>query len=137
MYYLNYQEMTSLWTLGEVVYRLIENGYIPIIAHPERYSYVQENIDFAKDLSDMGVLFQSNYGSSIGIYGKKAKKTQKKLLQLGIIQFFGTDVHRAGQIYPNMSKILKKLRKIISEEELERLTTINPQKVLDNENIET
>ena len=45
-------------------------------------------------------------------------------------------MHRREQVYPQMPKILKKLSKIISEEELELLTTINPQKVLDNEDIE-
>ena len=53
----------------EVVYRLIENGYIPVIAHPERYSYVKEDILYAKELAEMGTLFQSNYGSIIGLYG--------------------------------------------------------------------
>lgn len=120
----------------EVVYILLENGYIPIIAHPERYSFVQDDINFALNLSDMGVLFQSNYGSAIGMYGKKAQKLQKQLLKLGVIQFLGTDVHKLGQVYEKMPKILKKLEKIISTEELRELTTTNPQKVLDNENIE-
>ncbi len=120
----------------EIVFRLIEKGYVPIIAHPERYKYVKENIEYVQELADMGALFQSNYGSSIGMYGKKAQKTQKKLLKEGLIQFFGSDVHTVEQVYPKMPKILKKLRKIISEEELEQLTTQNAQKVLDNEDIE-
>lgn len=120
----------------EIVFRLIEKGYVPIIAHPERYKYVKENIEYVRELADMGVLFQSNYGSAIGMYGKKAQKTQKKLLEEGLIQFFGSDVHTVEQIYTKMPKILKKLRKIISEEELEQLSTVNPQKVLDNEDIE-
>ena len=48
----------------------------------------------------------------------------------------GTDVHKLGQVYEKMPKILKKLEKIISTEELRELTTTNPQRVLDNENIE-
>ena len=65
----------------EVVYKLIENGYKPIIAHPERYSYVKEDIEFVRELKSMGALFQSNYGSVIGMYGGSAKKTLKKLLK--------------------------------------------------------
>lgn len=120
----------------EIVFRLIEKGYVPIIAHPERYKYVKENIEYVRELADMGVLFQSNYGSAIGMYGKKAQKTQKKLLEEGLIQFFGSDVHTVEQVYPKMPKILKKLRKILNEEELQQLTTQNAQKVLDNEDIE-
>lgn len=120
----------------EVVYKLIEKEYIPIIAHPERYSYVQDDIDFVNELAEMGAFFQANYGSIIGLYGRKAEKTVKKLLKDGLIHFLGSDVHRDNQIYPYMPKIFKKLSKIISEDEIEELTTINPQRVLDNEDIE-
>ncbi len=119
----------------EMVYKLMQNGYIPIIAHPERYSYVQENIRYIEELAGMGVLFQSNYGSIIGMYGNSAKKTLKKLLKNNLISFLGSDVHRTGQIYPKIPKALKKLRKILSAEELEKLTTLNAQKVLKDEDL--
>ncbi len=119
----------------EVVYRLIENDYIPIIAHPERYSYVQQDINYIEELTQMGALLQANYGSIIGMYGSKAEKTVKKLLKNNSIQFLGSDVHRPGQVYEKMPKIIKKLKKIIPEDKLEELTTLNPQKVLNNEDI--
>ena len=114
----------------EVVYKLIENGYNPIIAHPERYSYVKEDIEFARELKNMGALFQSNYGSVIGMYGGTAKKTLKKLLKEDLISFLGSDVHAVGQIYPKVPKILKKLEKWISTEKLEELTTLNAEEIL-------
>lgn len=120
----------------EIIYRLVENGYIPIIAHPERYSYVQEDIEYVDELAEMGALFQSNYGSIIGMYGEKAKKTVKKLLKQNLIHFLGSDVHRAEQIYPKIPKIMKKLSKIVSQEKLEELTTLNAQKVLNDEEID-
>ena len=119
----------------EVVYRLIENGYKPIIAHPERYSYVQEDINYVKELTNMGALFQSNYGSAIGMYGSRAQKTLKELLKKEFVSFLGSDVHRTGQIYSKIPKILKKLNKIMPEEKLEELTTLNAKKVLNDENI--
>ena len=116
----------------EMIYRLIENNYVPIIAHPERYSYVQDNPEYVNELLDMGAMLQSNYGSIIGLYGKKAEKTVKKLLKENLVQFLGSDVHREEHVYIFMPKILKKLKKIISSEKLKELTEINPQKVLDN-----
>lgn len=121
----------------EVIYRLVENGYIPIIAHPERYPFIQENIDYLFELKDMGALFQANFGSIIGMYGNKAKKTLKKLLKNNLISFFGSDVHRPEQVYTKMPKITKKIKKIISQEQFIELTEINPQKVLNNEEIIT
>ena len=119
----------------EVVYQLIEKGYRPIIAHPERYSYIQEETKYAEELAIMGAMFQSNYGSIIGMYGNNAKKTLKTLLKNNLISFLGSDVHRTGQIYPQIPRILKKLNKLISIEQLEKLTTLNAQKVLKNEEI--
>ena len=119
----------------EVIYRLVENGYIPIIAHPERYPFIQENPDYLYELEEMGAIFQANYGSIIGMYGLKAKKTLKILLKNNLISFFGSDAHRPEQVYNKMPKIIKKLKKIISNEEFEEFTEINPERVLKNENI--
>ena len=119
----------------EVIYRLIENGYVPIIAHPERYPFIQDNPDYLFELEEMGTLFQANYGSIIGMYGIKAKKTLKILLKNNLISFFGSDVHRPEQIYNKMPKIIKKLKKIISDEKIEEISEINPQKVLNNEEL--
>ena len=73
----------------ELVYELIQNGYRPIIAHPERYSYVQDEINYVRELANLGTLFQANYGSVLGMYGNDAKKTLKKLLKDDLISFLG------------------------------------------------
>ena len=119
----------------ELVYELIQNGYRPIIAHPERYSYVQDEINYVRELANLGTFFQANYGSVLGMYGNDAKKTLKKLLKDDLISFLGSDVHRTGQIYPKIPKALKKINKIVSTEKLEKLTTLNAQKVLNDEEI--
>ena len=120
----------QILSLESIVSKVINQGITLIIAHPERYSYVQKNYKILNELADMGVLFQANYGSCIGQYGKEAEKTLKKLLKANRISFFGTDCHRAGSVYEKMPEILKKLEKMIGKEKLEELTTINPQKLL-------
>ena len=90
---------------------------------------------FVKELKDMGALFQSNYGSIIGMYGSSAKKTVKKLLKENCISFLGSDVHKTGQIYSQIPKILKKLNKWIPSDMTQNLTTLNAQKVLENQGI--
>ena len=120
----------------EIIYRLIENGYVPVLAHPERYSFIQQNPEELEELVDMGTLCQSNYGSIIGLYGKKTEKTVKKLLKNNLIHFLGSDVHRQDQIYNKIPKAIKKIKKIISEDKFIELSEINPQKVLNNEEIE-
>lgn len=121
--------------LDKIIYNLKQIGIVPIIAHPERYSYVQDNPNMLIDLIENGVLFQVNYASVIGKYGSKAKKTAEKLLKNNMAHFLGTDTHRQNSIYTEMNKILKRLNKIVTKEKLEELTTLNPQKVLNNETI--
>lgn len=116
--------------LDRILKDVISKGITLIIAHPERYSYVQKNYKILNELVDMGILFQANYGSCIGQYGKEAEKTLKKLLKANMISFFGTDCHREGSVYGKMPEILKKLEKMVGREKLEELTTINPQKLL-------
>ncbi|MCI9039307.1 MAG: capsular biosynthesis protein [Clostridia bacterium] len=120
----------QILNLESIVSKVINQGITLIIAHPERYDIVQKNYKVLNELADMGVLFQANYGSCIGQYGKEAEKTLKKLLKANRISFFGTDCHRAGSVYEKMPEILKKLEKMIGKEKLEELTTINPQKLL-------
>lgn len=123
--------------LKNIVYNLLGNGYIPIIAHPERYEYVKENPNWLIEYIELGVMFQANYGSLIGIYGKQAQITVKKLLKNNMIHFLGSDVHRARTIYAKMPEILEELEKTIDADTIEELTTINPSLVLENQPIHT
>jgi len=125
----------NITNLNSIIYGLLENKYIPVIAHPERYKFVQEDPNMLLDLINLGVLFQSNFGSIIGIYGNEAKKTVKLLLKANMIHFMGSDVHRANTIYAQMDKIMKELRKTISNEKIEEITEINPSLVLQDKEI--
>lgn len=119
----------------DIINNLINNDYKLILAHPERYSEVQDNFDILHELSDMGVLFQSNFGSFVGLYGLGAKSTVKKMLSKELISFMGTDVHRPGHSYPLVPKALRKMSKIASEEYIERITNSNAEKILKGEEL--
>ena len=64
--------------LYDVIYSLQENKLIPILAHPERYSFVQKEPELIYDLIEKGCLMQANYGSILGQYGVKAEYIVKK-----------------------------------------------------------
>ena len=122
--------------LYDVIYSLQENKLIPILAHPERYSFVQKEPELIYDLIEKGCLMQANYGSIIGQYGVKAEYIVKKFLENNMIHFLGSDVHIQNSIYPKIPFALEKIREIVGEEKLEELTTINPKLVLANKKIE-
>ena len=122
--------------LYNVVSEMLQNKLVPILAHPERYAYVQQDPELVYDLIQKGVLMQANYGSIIGAYGRKAKITVKKLLENNMIHFLGSDCHRQNTIYPKIPKTIIELKKVIGENKLEELSTINPKLVLGNKRIE-
>ncbi len=119
----------------DIIAKLKENNYIPILSHPERYILFQKNFKLLYELKDLGVLFQSNYGSILGMYGFFAKITMKKMLKSNLVNFLGSDVHKKRSIYTKTSKAIKEIGKIISSEYLENLTTTNAQKILNGESL--
>lgn len=122
--------------LLEVIYSLLEDGKVPIIAHPERYSYIQKDPNKLIELIENGVLFQTNYGSILGQYGKEIQKTAKLLIENNFIHFLGSDVHKTGHIYEDIDEIERQLSKIISQEKIEELMNDNAEKVINDEEIE-
>lgn len=98
----------------EIFFNLIREGYNVILAHPERYRYMQEDDKKLEELLDMGVLLQGNYRSLFGYYGKDAKKTLKKFIKKHQISFLGSDIHKNDGY--NLEKLEKKILKLSKDE---------------------
>ena len=120
----------------DIIYDMLEYKLIPILAHPERYSFVQKDPNLIYDLIQKGVLMQSNYGSILGMYGEKAEIIVRKLLKNNMVHFLGSDVHRVGSVYPRIQSSLKEIEDIVGEDKLDEISTANPELVLENKGIE-
>ena len=127
---------TKPMNMYDFVFEMLQYKLIPILAHPERYLFIQKQPEIVYDLIQKGVLMQANYGSILGRYGEKAELIVKRLLENNMVHFFGSDVHRKNTIYPKMPEILRLLKIIIGEEKLNELSTINPRLVLENKRID-
>ena len=92
--------------LEDAVFNINTQGYKPVLAHPERYSYLQSDEDLISNLKNMGLYFQLNYLSLTGFYSKSIQKFAVHLLKRNLIDFIGTDCHNAYQA----SEIIKSLR---------------------------
>lgn len=97
-------------------------GFYPILAHPERYMYMEEE-DYAR-LKEEQVLFQLNLPSIAGMYGKTVEKKARMILKKGWYDLCGTDTHRVHQYdyLANEAKIDTKI--------LQKLTELLTNKVL-------
>ena len=111
----------------------MDDGYIPIIPHPERYQDYKEK-DFIR-WSDKGILFQGNIESLYGSYGKKVQDKLENLLKINLISFIGSDIHKKEHLAYERD-IKEKLLKILNNEKMVlELTDKNVEKVIKNEEI--
>lgn len=107
--------------LNEMIEGIFDAGYTPVIAHPERYAYMEEP-DF-RHLKERGCLFQLNIPSLHGYYGKHPQKDAIRLLKQEAYSFAGFDIHR----YEGYARVARQLE--LSRAQLKRLTVL-----LDNNN---
>ncbi|WP_421872658.1 tyrosine-protein phosphatase [Marinoscillum sp.] len=90
----------------EVVFKLKAGGFIPVLAHPERYTYLTGDLSWLKKIKLQGVLLQVTNSSFMGVYGRQAQKIANQLAKESMIDFVGSDLHRANQL-PIFEKSLK------------------------------
>lgn len=71
--------------------RLLDKGYQPVLAHPERYLYL--DMEHYHRFKEAGVLFQRNIGSLEGLYGEAVSVRAQSLMAEGLYDTQGTDLH--------------------------------------------
>ncbi|GAA4114215.1 capsular polysaccharide biosynthesis protein [Aquimarina addita] len=84
--------------LNELLFEMKLAQYIPIIAHPERYSFYHNQMHKYDELKERGVLFQLNLLSLSGFYGERVKEVAIKLLNGNYFDFSGSDIHNYRQL---------------------------------------
>lgn len=111
--------------LYKILFDLQVSGYIPVLAHPERYLFYHSNFDEYQKLKRAGCLFQLNSASVVGYYGVAISKIAEKLLQKGLYDFIGSDVHHDNHISSFEQKVRVKdlvpLKEIISNNQFFKL----------------
>jgi protein-tyrosine phosphatase len=100
-------------SLKDILFDMQMQGYQPVIAHPERYIYLDHNKGFYEELKDIGCLFQLNILSLGNHYGKAVQELANYLIKKRYYDLVGTDLHHArhleGLHHASLSGPLKKL----------------------------
>ncbi|WP_035647868.1 tyrosine-protein phosphatase [Flavobacterium sp. ASV13] len=106
--------------LYKILFDLQVAGYIPVLAHPERYLFYHKNFNEYDKLKKAGCLFQLNLLATVGYYGGEIAKIADELLKKGMYDFVGTDVHHNNHIASFNQKVkidnnnIKTLKEIIA-----------------------
>ncbi|MBS1682497.1 MAG: capsular biosynthesis protein [Bacteroidetes bacterium] len=90
LFEMNY--VSEPFQLNDFIFKLITQGYRPVLAHPERYQFM--TIAKAEDIRQRGVLLQLNILSLIGFYSKPVQRLAQQLVNHGLIDLLGSDCHR-------------------------------------------
>jgi protein-tyrosine phosphatase len=86
--------LSEPFQLKEFIFLASTKGYKPILAHPERYLYLNKNFDKLQDLLNRGVLFQLNISSITGHYSKSVQQMAYSLIDRGWVHWLGSDCHQ-------------------------------------------
>lgn len=101
--------------LGETLNKIKSAGYFPLLAHPERYNYI-EDLSSYRRLKEQGVMFQLNLLSVLGYYGPVVQDKAETMLGKGMYDRIGTDLHRRAQFdILTTAKVSRKVHFQLSE----------------------
>lgn len=119
-------------SFAELLFALHRRGFRVLLAHVERFPYLEGDAALLARLHAMGVRFQVNLGSFSGAHGRNQQKAAQRLLKAGQISVLAGDCHRAADVERNIVEGLAALRKLADEATLRRLCIDGPQAILDN-----
>ena len=104
--------------------------YVPVIAHPERYRYVQEDPGVVDYWIRMGCGVQVNKGSILGRFGRQAYACSMFLLDQGMVSCIASDAHHAEWRTTYMDEVQSFLIEHYGEDYADFLTRMNPERIL-------
>ena len=110
-------------------------GLVPIVAHPERYDFLQNDPSGVFSLLEKGCLLQVNKGSPLGKYGLGAQALSKWLLDNHLVHFVASDCHSPFKRTPEMRPAHEMLTYRLGAAYADRLFFENPMRVIKDEPI--
>lgn len=116
----------------ESVFQLVAEGYVPVITHPERLTWVEDNYAVFGDLVRQGAWMQVTAGAVTGLFGSRAKYWAERFLGDGLTHILATDAHSSGRRSPVMSRARDVAERMLGREEAELLVRGRQQKILEN-----
>jgi protein-tyrosine phosphatase len=117
---------------NQPLYRAQLEGWLPILAHPERNTVFQANPDLLAALIGHGLRVQITASSLTGAFGPQARAAAETFLQRRLVHFVATDAHNMEKRPPRVREALKVLREVAGDAAAEALTRGNPLAVIES-----
>jgi protein-tyrosine phosphatase len=118
--------------LEDLIFGLQAAGYVPILTHPERLSWVEGRYDLIGRLVSSSVLMQITAGSVMGRFGRRPRYWAERMLDEGLCHLLATDAHNTEQRAPRMADARDFVAQRLGDDESINLVLRRPQGILNN-----
>lgn len=118
--------------LEEALFQVMSEGYVPILTHPERLTWIDTHYALFGELVKRGVLMQLTSASVTGKFGKIAGYWAHKFLDDGLVHILASDAHHSRKRPPNLSEARDWVAKRFGQAEADNMVTVRPRGILDN-----
>ena len=98
MVLVEFSMLTAPFDVQKILFEMQMQGYQPVLAHPERYTYLSRSKNTYEDLKYAGCIFQLNLLSLTGYYGRSVEDLAEFLLKNDYYELAGTDLHHAQHL---------------------------------------
>ena len=113
-------------------YRMQLEGWVPVLAHPERNLVFQAKPDTLAELLEHGVKTQITAGSLTGEFGSQARQAAEAFLRRNLVHFVATDAHNVTRRPPRVRAATAILEELVGTDVAEALLVRNPRAVVEN-----
>ncbi len=120
----------------EAIFKLNMENFIPIVAHPERYTTIMESPEKALKFIKYGALLQVNCGSVLGDFGKTVQSAAMWLIERQFVHFLGSDAHAPKGRSFKMKAAAEYLAGRVDEYYIEKLVRGNAEAIITNDPLE-
>ena len=120
----------------DVLYRCLELGFVPIIAHPERYEFVLYDWQIAYEFVKMGCLLQVNKSSFFGDFGQEQRLCAEQLAHHNLIAAVASDAHSADVRTTEMGRTREYLIRKYGTEFSKKLLELSPSRIVNGADLD-
>jgi len=119
--------------LEDFFFKLVVAGYVPVLTHPERLSWVPSRYETIQRLVKAGVWMQITAGSLSGAFGRNPLYWAHRMLDEGCVHLIATDAHDAERRRPDLAAGRDLAAKRVGADEAQRLVLTRPMAILKDE----
>jgi protein-tyrosine phosphatase len=118
--------------MDELLFNVQMAGYVPILTHPERLKWIEQDYDMVASLAQKGVWMQITCGSLTGRFGKRPQYWAQRMLSEGLVSILATDAHNTRSRPPLMAEARDVAASEVGAAEALNLVLTRPECVLEN-----